>query len=177
MVSKNFIKIRLSNQGYLKGFTPLNILNNSEGVKKKHQKLLMGFTLIELLVVIAIIGLLMATVMMSLSNARARSRDARRVSDIKSLSAALALFQVVSGGNYPVQAEEGAIIGVDNLSVQLRTNGLITGSIIDPVNDSASGYQYFYQSSADNKSYTIRYCLETDSIKGKTQDCDNTVNP
>jgi len=84
---------------------------------------------------------------------------------------------VVSGGNYPVQAEEGAIIGVDNLSVQLRTNGLITGSIIDPVNDSASGYQYFYQSSADNKSYTIRYCLETDSIKGKTQNCNNTVNP
>ena len=66
MVSKNFIKIRLSNQGYLKGFTPLNILNNSEGVKKKHQKLLMGFTLIELLVVIAIIGLLMATVMTKL---------------------------------------------------------------------------------------------------------------
>lgn len=59
-----------------------------------------GFTLIELLVVIAIIGMLSSVVLASLNSARAKARDARRISDMKQVQLALELFydQV---GKYP----------------------------------------------------------------------------
>jgi general secretion pathway protein G len=59
-----------------------------------------GFTLIELLVVIAIIGILSTIVLASLSTARLKSRDARRISDIKQLQLALAVFYDSNAG-YP----------------------------------------------------------------------------
>ncbi len=51
-----------------------------------------GFTLIELLVVIAIIGILASVVLASLNTARKKSRDARRVADIKQIQLALELY-------------------------------------------------------------------------------------
>lgn len=51
-----------------------------------------GFTLIELLVVIAIIGILASVVLASLSSARRKSRDARRIADIKQIQLALELY-------------------------------------------------------------------------------------
>ncbi|MBV9349876.1 MAG: prepilin-type N-terminal cleavage/methylation domain-containing protein [Patescibacteria group bacterium] len=59
-----------------------------------------GFTLIELLVVIAIIGILSSVVLASLNTARLKSRDTRRVADIKQLQLALALY-FDSNGAYP----------------------------------------------------------------------------
>jgi prepilin-type N-terminal cleavage/methylation domain-containing protein len=51
-----------------------------------------GFTLIELLVVIAIIGLLSTLAVVALNSARQKSRDAKRVADIKQIQTALELY-------------------------------------------------------------------------------------
>jgi len=72
--------------------------------KNPTRRLTAGFTLIELLVVIAIIGILASVVLASLNTARRKSRDARRVADIKQIQLALELyFDAAVGGsvNYP----------------------------------------------------------------------------
>lgn len=51
-----------------------------------------GFTLIEILVVIAIIGMLSALALISFTSARARGRDARRLSDLRQMATALELY-------------------------------------------------------------------------------------
>ena len=68
--------------------------------KKKNR----GFTLIELLVVIAIIGILASVVLASLNSARKKSRDARRVADIKQIQLALELY-FDSHSSYPDEIE------------------------------------------------------------------------
>lgn len=51
-----------------------------------------GFTLIELLVVIAIIGLLASIVLVALNSGRVKSRDAKRLADVRQLMSSFELF-------------------------------------------------------------------------------------
>jgi len=82
-----------------------------------------GFTLIELLVVIAIIGILSSVVLASLNTAREKSRDAKRVSDIKQLQLALELYYDTKG-EYP------------DAIANLLTEGLIPAEPVDPLGGS-----------------------------------------
>ena len=59
-----------------------------------------GFTLIELLVVVAIIAMVLSIILASLGSARQRSRDARRITDIKEIRTALELYFSVNS-SYP----------------------------------------------------------------------------
>ena len=79
-----------------------------------------GFTLIELLVVVAIMGLLAALAVVALNNARARARDARRVSDVKQFQTALELYYL-DQNEYPDAPAAPGI--VDSLGLR-STNGL-----------------------------------------------------
>lgn len=144
--------------------------------KSKSKK---GFTLIELLIVIFIIGILAGTVAINVSKWRARTRDSQRVADIRTLQNALALYQTISGGNYPECDGEIAITGSDAcFSSVLKGAGVITTVPVDPINgtsDCSEDYIYTYCSESsctllpDETSYWIRYYLETGAISGQQQ--------
>lgn len=67
-----------------------------------------GFTLIELLVVIAIIGILSSVVLASLNVSRTRSRDAKRIADLRQIQLALEQYYDVNGV-YPFCGNAGAL--------------------------------------------------------------------
>ena len=130
-----------------------------------------GFTLIELLVVIAIIGLLATVVLASLGVARAKARDARRMSDIDSIKKALSIY-ITASSSFPIVISPTILDGTDYASTLLQTENLLPTIPRDPTSP-AQDYSY---SSTDGKAFNIHFCLETTSIPGHTADCTNTVS-
>jgi type II secretion system protein G len=136
-----------------------------------------GFTLIELLVVVAIIGLLASVVLASLNTARAKARDTKRISDIKQIQTALALYYNTYG-QYPSSGECGATLpnaswsnSVECLSGGRWLRDSITdlSSFIplDPIdsinqNNWPRGAYYYYSRAygGDKQWYMIVYSLE-----------------
>lgn len=117
-------------------------------MKKQH-----GFTLIELLVVIAIIGLLSTLAVVALNNARMKSRDAKRVSDVKQIQTALELYYNDVNA-YP--AALGSTIANGSVTYMSQVPANPT-----PVNDGecATGSAYTYTAGTSNTTYTLQYCL------------------
>ena len=120
------------------------------GVKKlkQNQK---GFTLIELLVVIAIIGLLASVVLLALNSARQKSRDAKRLADVRQMASALELYfdAAVGGSNgYPGTAGFSGL--APNYLGQLPTFPTPT--------DSCNTASYAYTSTASN-AYQLLFCI------------------
>lgn len=134
----------------------------------------LGFTLIELLVVVAVIGLLAAIVLFNIEGVKKKSRDTRRVGDIKSIQEAIAMYNN-NHQFYPVY--DGYITGNDDMSNALADDLLISKVPADPINREIEGvlYKYYYQS-LQGDTYVIEYYLETDSIHDKLQGL-NTVGP
>lgn len=133
----------------------------------KERKKEKAFTLVELLVVVAIIGLLATVVLFAVEGIRSKSRDSRRVSDIKSIQEGLTLYQN-NHQTYPVY--NGYITGGDTMSTALVSEGLIQSVPTDPLNSSIEGVTYKYHYYSDQgKTYLLKYYLETGSIHGKSQ--------
>jgi prepilin-type N-terminal cleavage/methylation domain-containing protein len=109
-----------------------------------------GFTLIELLVVISIIGLLASVVLASLNSARAKARDARRVSDMGQIINALYLYAADNGGQYPpaTPAGSGGYGGweTSNGNPTLFLEALqpyMSNISVDPINTVNAGFNLF----------------------------------
>ena len=141
-----------------------------------------GFTLIELLVVIAIIGVLATVVLASLNTARRKSRDARRISDIKQIQLALELyFDGFGAGNYPLgvaTACDGTQANVHGLDL-LVAQGYIASIPHDP-NAAAATSCYRYASlvaGGARTSYHLGAVLEDsgNSALSSDKDCNDAV--
>lgn len=130
-----------------------------------------GFTLIELLVVIAIIGLLSTLAVVALNNARIKSRDARRVSDVKQIQTALELY-LNDVGTYPSSpATSDCAAGGDTVGLCISSTNEIAATCAgttymaqipaDPLYDATASpaSQYCYTQDADT-TYSLRYTLE-----------------
>lgn len=129
-----------------------------------------GFTLIELLVVIAIIGILSSVVLASLNSGRLRSRDARRVSDLKQIQIALELYY--SNCNvYPTTLVTGASTGCPA--------GTTLGSFIGTIpTDPSTSVVYYYAglgTGATCSSYHLGAVMEANTAPGISQDADAAI--
>ena len=147
---------------------------------KKTQK---GFTLIELLVVIAIIGILSSVVLASLSTARQKSRDAKRVSDVGQIQLALELY-FDANQSYPSTTPGIASTATIDGGVQILMNsGFLPKVPLPPAGPATN--KYFYRgitaagaeciSTTACTTYALASTLERSDNTVLTADADNTV--
>ena len=130
-----------------------------------------GFTLIELLVVIAIIGLLSTLAVVALNSARQRSRDAKRVSDIRQIQTALELgFSETN--NYPGSAAITLGDATHKVLCNVGGGAIFQTSLVSPgacgtvymglvpQNPTPNGANYVYTSTSGTGTYSITFTLE-----------------
>ncbi|MDI6602649.1 MAG: prepilin-type N-terminal cleavage/methylation domain-containing protein [Patescibacteria group bacterium] len=131
-----------------------------------------SFTLIELLVVIAIIGLLASVVLVSLNSARAKARDARRLSDLRQIEIALHMLADSQGGVFYSTGGGAKCLGIENatttcwqggVSVDSNLNSALAPYLskipLDPLYGSRKkGNAYLY---SDEKSKVAWHCNDT----------------
>ena len=141
----------------------------------KNRSGIRGFTLIELLVVIAIIGVLASIVLASLNSARRKSRDARRITDLKQIQLALELFfDAESPPQYPLATVTCDTTNAYGLEV------LASGGYIPQVPRDPQGGCYHYTSvlSGIRTTYHLGATLEegTNPALNSDKDCDSADN-
>lgn len=128
-----------------------------------------GFSLIELLTVVAIIGILASVTLASLSGARERGRDSKRITALAEIGLALEFYYNACGRQYPSPSP---------LVVE-RSNGCPTGttlgSFISTIPVDPLGSTNAYEYGVSGSSYTLKAKLERNDA-ALIDDLDGTQN-
>ncbi|MEK7600884.1 MAG: type II secretion system protein [Patescibacteria group bacterium] len=120
-----------------------------------------GFTLVELLVVIAIIGILATTGLTQLGSARAKARDARRISDIREIAQVIEFYNNSEDDGYPPDIDAATL------------SAYISGNVVPADPASGDPYQYATGTNTPRRFYHLWIELETSS---KVLESDSDIN-
>ena len=129
-----------------------------------------GFTALEALIVLAFCGLLITFGALSLNSARARTRDAVRLSDMSNLRSALAVYWQQTS-SYPIN--NGVAVGQSGLTdaLTLSKEGFVSSVGTQPpvliqkiLPGPGSNEYYFYKGGLSG--YSIRFQTERDTALG-----------
>jgi general secretion pathway protein G len=136
---------------------------------KKNKK---GFTLIELLVVIAIIGLLSTLAIVALNSARQKSRDAKRVADVKQIQTALELYY---NDNFGYPPASNVVSGSSIATGTITYMGQVPVAPL-PEDGECTGEENTYNyTQTDGTTYSLTYCLGANT--GNVDAGVNTATP
>lgn len=121
-----------------------------------------GFTLIEILIAISIILILSGIIIANIGNPTAKARDARRVTDLGELQAALE-FYYEKNDYYPKQAvpNEEELLSNSGTGEDLVEGDYVPGLPVDPQNEGS--YKYYYCGRADGTLYALKASFETEN--------------
>lgn len=129
-----------------------------------------GFTILEILIVLAVFGLLATLAVLSLNSARARVRDAQRLSDVSTVSTALSRYWLEKA-TYPSSA------GVQLAAPGSNTEVLSAGGFEKREGAQSPIYlerlpvgprvNEFYRYKGGANGYSIRFETESDTELGK----------
>lgn len=132
-----------------------------------------GFTILELLVSLAIIGMLFAATIALIGGVKEKSRDSKRMSDVREISKALVLY-ADNNDTFPIATTLVTITGSDAVSTVLEAEGVISEMPTDPIHPTNP---YTYISDLSGNNFIISFCLETDTIPNFSKGCGNEITP
>lgn len=113
-----------------------------------------GFTLIELLITMLIIGIIASLAVVGLTSVRSKSRDTRRISDIRQIQNALEIYRN-DNNVYPSAITSGESMTGENDYVYMSKVPTAPG-----INDGdCESDAYTYGSTDTSITYSITYCL------------------
>lgn len=102
-----------------------------------------GFTLLEIVFAVAIVAILASVVLANISEAKKKSRDTQRISDLQQIQVALKMYRQVNSSDFPSHSDD-AING--GSGVEDDISSYLTNTIKDPLSGT-TGYEYYYDDS------------------------------
>jgi len=129
-----------------------------------------GFTLIELLVVIAIIGILAGMVMVSMSGARSKARDARRLQDMRQLISAQEMYYGQYDRYYTCSTSAGDCGGKPN-SYPAAIPPYLTATPSDPGSNTYKGLD----NTATGQDAYFCYFAKLENVNSTANGCTGTT--
>ena len=156
-----------------------------------YKKSKFGFTLIELLVVIAIIALLASIILIATNTARIRSRDAKRIADLRQIATAVSLYYS-DNGHYPITGGAASCFDCTSASYLNQTITNPNAATIvaalqpymavvpkDPLNPHTSSYSgYIYTSDSSGLDYKVKAYITPENMNDfSTSEIDTQACP
>ncbi len=125
-----------------------------------------AFTLIELMVTMAMIGFLASIILIALGNTRLKARDAKRVTDAKSIIKSFELY-LNDNGVYPQYGTAGTEYDLSTAMANANPAPLVPGYVSQVPTDpalAAQNHPYRYVTDAEGRNFGLGIYFEGDGV-------------